>query len=272
MGLECKLSLLEGILKAYSSAAVAFSGGVDSTLLAYLARKSLGARALAVTVDSPFFSIAEMTEVRQLVEELGLRHHLISLDRMDEEVLANPERRCYLCKKQLFSLINEEAARQGIRIVLEGSNVDDPNDFRPGMQALRELGVQSPMLETGITKEEVRLLSKRFGLPTWAKPAAACLASRIPFHQRITAEALRQVEEAEACLRQRGIRQCRVRCHGDLARIEVDPEERQKFFDFSFLDEMAARFREIGFRYSALDLEGYKMGKLNVERKEADAI
>jgi uncharacterized protein len=250
---------------------VAFSGGVDSTLLAYLAQKNLGTRALAVTVASPFFSLAEKTEVRQLVEELGLRHCMIYLDSMDEEVLANPELRCYLCKKRLFGLIKEEAAGQGIRTVLEGSNADDLKDFRPGMKALSELGVQSPLLEAGLAKEDVRFLSKQFGLSNWAKPAASCLATRIPYHQRITPEVLRKVEEGEACLRKRGIQQCRVRCHGDMARIEVSPEERQKFFDSSFLDDIAARFREIGFYYSSLDLEGYKMGKLNVERKETGA-
>ncbi len=139
------------------------------------------------------------------------------------------------------------------------------------MKALREMDVQSPLLEAGFTKEEVRFLSKQFGLSNWAKPAASCLATRIPYHQRITPEVLRKVEEAEACLRKRGVLQCRVRCHGDMARIEVSPEERQKFFDSSFLDDLAARFREIGFYYSSLDLEGYKMGKLNVERKETGA-
>jgi uncharacterized protein len=182
---------------------------------------------------------------------------------MDDGILANPPDRCYHCKKAIFSVIKDAALADNIDHVLDGSNADDTDDYRPGMRAIEEMGVRSPLLEAGMTKNDIRELSRSEGLPTWDKPAAACLASRIPYNQTITDVALTRIENAESYLKEKGLRQVRVRSHGDLARIEVDPVERPKFFDTDVLDETARRLKELGFRYVALDVDGYRTGKLN---------
>ena len=271
MNIEQKFSKLERTIKSYKKTVIAFSGGVDSTFLSCACYKTLGLEATAVTVDSLFIPRSEIAEAIRLAEIIGVRHRLIKLGKLDSEILANKENRCYLCKRKIFALIKRTAITDNLGEVLEGSNSDDTLDFRPGFLAIEELGVKSPLLEAGLTKGDIRKLSRDMGLDTWDKPAAACLASRVPYHNRITPEALTQIEAAEKYLREKGIRQCRVRHHCDLARIEVAQEERIKFFNIGFMDETARRFRSIGFRYVALDLEGYKTGKLNREKQEDSA-
>jgi uncharacterized protein len=268
MDVERKLDRLKNLLEGYGSVVVAFSGGLDSSFLAYITNETLGDHALCLTIDFPFITREEILEARQFAETYGLMQKVIHLKDVGEKVLNNPLNRCYLCKKEMFSLIKYESVQYDCHYIIEGSNADDTEDFRPGLKALKELGIKSPLLEVNLGKSEIRELSKHFGLPTWDKPANACLASRIPYHQPITSEDLKKIELGEIFLRQRGIRQCRVRIHGDVARIEVAPEERKFFFNELFLDEATAFFQELGFLYAALDLEGYRTGKLNIDIME----
>jgi uncharacterized protein len=198
-----------------------------------------------------------------VAKQVEIEHILIEETEIDEEVAANPKDRCYFCKKIEFGAILEEARKRGINTVLDGSNMDDLGDYRPGLQALAELQIFSPLREAGLTKAEIRELSKRFNLPTWDKPAFACLASRIPYGERIDRDKLSRVEKAEDRLREAGFRQFRVRSHGDIARIEVAPDERSRFFDEVLLDRISKDFKSYGFLYVSLELEGYVMGNLN---------
>jgi uncharacterized protein len=263
MSLEEKREHLCALIRGYGNAAVAFSGGVDSSLLCAVASEVLGPCALALTVVSPLLPRCELSDARKVAALVGIRHILVESADIEEEVAANPADRCYHCKKREYAAIARAAAENGVSVVLDGTNVDDEGDYRPGMRALAELGVESPLRAAGLCKEEIRELSRRLGLPTAEKPAFACLASRIPYGERIDAAKLARVEKAEDYLRARGFRQFRVRSHGDLARIEVEPEERQRFFSEETLDETAAFFRSLGFLYSCLDLSGYVQGSLN---------
>jgi uncharacterized protein len=245
------------------SAAVAFSGGVDSSFLCHAAAAALGPKAVAITVVSPMLPKSEIDCARQVAEQVGIEHVLIEESDIDEEVAANPKERCYFCKKLEFGASLEEARKRGINTVLDGSNMDDLGDYRPGLKALAELQIFSPLREAGLTTAEIRELSKRFNLPTWDKPAFACLASRIPYGERIDRTKLSRVEKAEDRLREAGFRQFRVRSHGDIARIEVAPEERRRFFDEALMDRISKDFKSYGFLYVSLELEGYVMGNLN---------
>ncbi|MDR2517444.1 MAG: ATP-dependent sacrificial sulfur transferase LarE [Spirochaetaceae bacterium] len=258
-----KYEKLTGLLAALPGAAVAFSGGVDSSFLCHAAREALGDRAIAVTVISPMLPKSEREAASGVAARVGIRHVLIEEDEIDEEVAANPKERCYFCKKLEFGAIAEAARAHGVSTVLDGSNMDDLGDYRPGLKALAELNIMSPLREAGLTKDEIRALSKRFGLPTWDKPAFACLASRIPYGERISREKLSRVERAEDALRAAGFRQFRVRSHGDIARVEVAPEERSRFFELSFMDRISRELKAAGFIYAALELEGYTTGSLN---------
>ncbi|GMO29398.1 MAG: ATP-dependent sacrificial sulfur transferase LarE [Spirochaetaceae bacterium] len=257
--------LLE-LLAAYKKIAVAFSGGVDSSFLCYAAREAVGAEnCAAITVVSPMLPESELNSAKKLADFCGIRHILLKESKIDDEVAANPKDRCYFCKKIEFGAIREAAVKIGIETVIDGSNKDDESDYRPGLRALNELKILSPLRRTGFTKAEIRELSRDFNLPTWNKPAYACLASRFPYGEFLDAEKLKRVENAEDYLRSIGFVQFRVRSHANIARIEVAPGERQRFFDEVFLDEVSRRLKSFGFLFVALELEGYKTGSLNVE-------
>jgi uncharacterized protein len=194
---------------------------------------------------------------------IGIEHLLIEEPDIDETVAANPGDRCYFCKRLEFGALLKVATDRGIAAVLDGSNADDPADYRPGLRALEELGIKSPLREAGLAKDEIRALSKQFGLPSWDKSSFACLASRVPYGERISKEKLSRIENAEEALWDAGFRQFRVRSHGDIARIEVSPEERRRFFSESLLDELSRKIKSAGFVYAAFELEGYVMGSMN---------
>ncbi|MDR0747903.1 MAG: ATP-dependent sacrificial sulfur transferase LarE, partial [Helicobacteraceae bacterium] len=259
---EHLLSLIAGL----KSVAAAFSGGVDSSFLCYAALKALGKNALAVTIVSPMLPKRELETAAAFAKEIGIEHTLIEESKIDEAVAANPKERCYFCKKLEFGAIVQEAARRGINAVLDGSNVDDLSDYRPGLKALEELNIRSPLREAFLSKAEIRELSRRLGLIAWDKPAAACLASRIPYGERIDRHKLARIESAEEYLLNMGFRQFRVRSHGEIARIEVGVEERARFFDEALMDAVSRAFKALGFVFVALELEGYAAGSLNRSR------
>jgi uncharacterized protein len=257
-----KLLILKDILKECRGAVLSFSGGVDSTFLARVARDVLGGRLLAVTAFSAIHPQRELKEAQTIAQQLGLKHLVIASEELsNEKFVANSPDRCYHCKKEMFGIFQDIAREHGFPWVLDGSNFDDQFDHRPGIQAGDELGIISPLKEAGLTKENIRELSREMGLPTWDKPSFACLASRFPYGERITEEKLSMVEEAEDYLCSLGINIFRVRHHGDLARIEVPRK------DFLHIMERSAdidkRLCTIGYRYVALDLKGFRSGSMN---------
>ncbi|MDR2534439.1 MAG: ATP-dependent sacrificial sulfur transferase LarE [Treponema sp.] len=263
MTIDEKYQRLLAVISAQERTAVAFSGGVDSSFLCYAAAAALGDKAIAVTVVSPMLPKSEINCAEAVARKVGIEHILIEEAEINEEVAANPKERCYFCKKIEFGNILKAAQERGINTVLDGSNLDDLGDYRPGLKALEELRILSPLREAGLTKADIRELSRRFDLPTWDKPAFACLASRIPYGERIDREKLARVEKAEDALRTAGFRQFRVRSHENIARIEVAPEERRRFFDETLLDSVSHSLKSYGFVYVALELEGYAMGSMN---------
>jgi uncharacterized protein len=258
-----KYRRLLDVISSQGSAAVAFSGGVDSSFLCHAAVAALGKRAIAVTIVSPMLPKSEIECAADIAKRVGIEHILVEEEDIDEEVAANPKERCYFCKKIEFGNILKAAKERGINAVLDGSNMDDLGDYRPGLKALEELKIISPLREADLHKAEVRELSKRFNLPTWDKPAFACLASRIPYGERIDREKLSRIEKAEDTLRAIGFRQFRVRSHENIARIEVAPDERKRFFDEKILDRISRTLNSYGFLYVAFELEGYLMGSMN---------
>lgn len=261
---EDKLEQLKQYIRKLDRVAIAFSGGVDSTFLLKIAHQVLGERVIAVTAVSELSPGWEAEQARHLARLIGSSQLEIRGDELNiKEFSRNGADRCYYCKQYRFSRILEIAREKGITYVADGSNYDDLQDFRPGRKAARELGILSPLEETGMTKAEIRFFSKEMGLPTWDQPSFACLASRIPYGQEITREKLKRVEAAEDFLRELGFKQLRVRVHGEIARIEVAAEEREKFFSTDLLDRISNRLKEIGFVYVTLELGGYRTGSMN---------
>lgn len=266
-----KLDKLKNFLKDLGSAVIGFSGGVDSSFLLKVAHDVLGSNVLAVTAVSEVISARELQEAEKFAQMIGVEHIKVKTNELAiEEFARGVKDRCYYCKKLRFSEMMNLAKEKGYKYVLDGSNVDDIGDYRPGMRAVSELGVVSPLKEVGMTKEDIRFLSKDLNLPTWNKPSFACLASRIPYDEPITAEKLHMVEQAENYLADLGFTQYRVRHHGEIARIEVAPEERSKFFSEKIMDNISDKFKALGFIYVTLELSGYKMGSMNeiLKRKE----
>ncbi|GHU21082.1 adenine nucleotide alpha hydrolase [Spirochaetia bacterium] len=261
--LDEKYNCLLRLIAETGGAVVAFSGGVDSSFLCHAAVAALGRRSLAITIVSPMLPESEIECARDIARITGIEHLLIEENEIEDDVSQNNPQRCYYCKKREFGAIQKAARERGVEIVLDGSNLDDMGDYRPGLKALTELGIKSPLREAGLTKQDIRDLSHRFNLPTWDKPAFACLASRIPYGETITAEKLSRIEKAEVVLREAGFRQFRVRSHGDIARIEAAPEERRLFFSEAILDSLSEKIKACGFLYAAFELEGYRMGSLN---------
>jgi uncharacterized protein len=261
--LQQKYQHLLDIITETGGAAVAFSGGVDSSFLCFAAASALGQRTAAVTVVSPMLPKSEIESAAATAGAIGIRHILVEEDEIEDDVAQNSPERCYFCKKKEFAAIQRAAGKRGLGTVLDGSNLDDLGDYRPGLKALAEMNIKSPLRDAGLGKAEIRELSQRFNLPTWNKPAFACLASRIPYGETISKEKLSRIEQAEEALKAFGFRQFRVRSHGDIARIEVAPEERKLFFSENILDELSGKIKSAGFLYAAFELEGYLMGSMN---------
>ena len=260
--MENKLVALQELFRQMGSVAVAYSGGVDSAFLLKVAHDTLGDASIALTADSASLPRSELDDAKTLAASLGARHILLPITEMqDERYLANAPDRCYFCKSYTYDELIAYARQNGYNHIVDGNNADDVSDYRPGQKAAREHGVRSPLQEVGMTKAEIRQFSKELGLPTWDKPAAACLSSRIPYGTRITVEALTQVERAELYLRQAGFLQLRVRHHGDVARLELVPADFERAL--AMRQEIVANLKELGFTFVALDLTGFRSGSMN---------
>jgi uncharacterized protein len=258
-----KLADLRAVVRGLESVVVAFSAGADSTLVAKVAADELGERALAVTSASESLAERELAEALDYAQHLGIRHRVVYTEEMSNpDYLANPTNRCYHCKTELYTHLEELAAREGYRHVANGLNVDDLGDYRPGLQAAREHGVRAPLQEAGLTKADVRAVSQLLGVPTWDKPAMACLSSRVPYGEQITSDKLSQIDRAEQFLRDLGYRQLRVRHHGQVARIELPPADMPAFLA-SHAEAATSYLKSLGFLYVALDLQGFRSGSLN---------
>jgi uncharacterized protein len=259
-----KYEALKEALRPLGGAVVAYSGGVDSTLLVAAAVDVLGERVLAVTARSATYPRSEAAAAAGIVSSLGARHRVIETEELsDPRFSSNPPDRCYHCKRDLLSRLLDVAREEGLEAVLEGSNTDDRGDHRPGLRAVAELGIRSPYIEAGLGKDDIRAIARELGLPNWDKPAMACLASRIPYGERITAGRLGRVERAEEALRALGLAHVRVRDHGTVARIEVDEPDFERLLDAAVRALVIEKLKDAGYSYVSLDLEGYRTGAMN---------
>jgi len=255
---------LQDILRGYGSVLIAYSGGVDSTFLCKVAFETLGEKAVAVTARSSTYPVRELKEARDFAKLIGIRHLEIDSEELDIPGFAQNDRnRCFYCKQELFSKLLTLSEELHMQAVLEGSNLDDNGDYRPGLRAAEALGIKSPMREAGLSKRMIRLLSREYDLPTWSKPSFACLSSRFPYGEPITHDKLQQVEKAEQYLFDKGFSQVRVRHHGQVARIELLPDELPRLFEPSMAEGISRFFRELGFQYTAADISGYRTGSMN---------
>ena len=259
-----KAGRLRDLLTGYQSVLIAFSGGVDSAYLAIAAHDALGDRALAVTADSPSYPDTHRRLALSIARDFKFAHEMIQTAELERpEYRANPANRCYYCKDELYSQLAAIARDRGFAVVLDGNNADDRGDYRPGRQAAREHGVRSPLDEADLTKDDIRQLAREAGLASWDEPASACLSSRIPYGQEVTDERLRQIENAEAILRELGFRIFRVRHHDSVARLEIAKAEMPRALDPGINAALVSRLKALGYQYVSLDLQGYRLGSLN---------
>lgn len=264
MSYSKKYDELQQYIKSLNSVAIAYSGGVDSTFLLRVAYDVLGCNVIAVTARSLSFPKRELEEAKKFAAELGVEHIIVDSEELDIKGFSkNPTNRCYLCKHELFTKIIEIAKQKNIENIIEGSNSDDNGDYRPGLIAVSELGIKSPLREVGFTKNEIREISKEFNLPTWNKQSFACLSSRFPYGENITPEKLIMIDKAEQFLLDQGFYQVRVRVHGNLARIETDEKSLNALLNKQIREKIYDKFKEIGFSYISLDLKGYRTGSMN---------
>ncbi|MDX2442534.1 MAG: ATP-dependent sacrificial sulfur transferase LarE [Bacteroidales bacterium] len=251
-------------LEKLDSAVIAYSGGTDSTFLLAVAQISLKEKFLAITIDTPYIARWEIKEAIEICEDLGVRHKVIQSEIINS-IKNNPKDRCYLCKKHLFTGLLEEARKENIKYVLDGTNLDDMGDYRPGRRALKELEIKSPLLETGIGKDLIRKFSKELNLKTWDKPAYACLLTRIPYDVEIKNEELERIELSEAYLMSRGFRAVRVRSHGGIARIEIPKEQLPELLLLNNTNVISNKLKSFGYQFVSIDMEGYRMGSYLVK-------